>query len=58
MLKSDNDNDDMLNNSCDDNESRKLVGVSNEVVISTDEFEKEWRDSLNAEYKKLSLIHI
>ena len=33
-------------------ESRKLVDVSNEVVISIDELEKEWRDSLNAEYKK------
>ena len=37
-------NGDMLSNSCD-NESRKLVDVSNEVVISTDELEKEWRDS-------------
>ena len=41
-------NGDMLSNSCSDNESRKLIDVSNEVVISTDEVEKEWRDSLNA----------
>ena len=33
-------------------ERRKLVDVSKKVVISIDELEKEWRDSLNAEYKK------
>ena len=45
-------NGDMLSNSCGDNESRKLVDVSNEVVISTDELEKEWRDSLNVEHEQ------
>ena len=33
-------------------ESIKSVEVSNGVVISTDELEKEWRDSLNVEYEQ------
>ena len=32
-----------------DNESRKLVGVSNGVLVSVDELEKEWRESLKVE---------
>ena len=37
---------DILSNSGGDNESRKLVGVSNGVVISVDELEKEWEKRL------------
>ena len=42
---------DTVNNSSN-SESRKLVDVSNEEVISTDELEKETRDSLNVEYEQ------
>ena len=40
---------DILCNSNSDNKSRKLVGVSNGVMISIDELEKEWRDNLKGE---------
>ena len=38
-----------LSNRGGDNETRKLVGISNGVVISIDELEEEWRDRLNVE---------
>ena len=48
---------DTLSNISDDERGR-LVGVSNEVLVSVDELEKEWKESLQVEGLQLSLIHI